>query len=189
MITTDAPPDSDRRASPRAPGSRALQEDFRAMVAMGHLKVGARTEQLQAVLGSCVGIALLWKKGGVSGLAHCLLPEPAGGECSGGQCGRYVSRAVPELLRLMGVHQDDYGDIEVYLAGGANMLSGCSSRLHIGEQNVAAAQKILRQYSLNVHYSRVGGHRGRTMLVDCAEQLCFVREIQAPQQESQHAHY
>lgn len=151
---------------------------------MGQLKIGARTEQLHAVLGSCVGIAFIWKKGGCCGLAHCLLPEPPHASLSrapiGPPAARYVSEAVPSLLRMMGAREADYADIEVVLAGGANMLSGRASRLQVGQQNVAAAQKYLQQLGLNVRYCRLGGKQGRTMLIDCAQLSFVVAEISHP---------
>lgn len=153
---------------------------------MGQLKIGASSEQLQAVLGSCVGIAFIWRKGGCCGLAHCLLPEapePARSRAPAGPpAARYVSEAVPSLLRMMGAHEADYPDIEVILAGGANMLNGRSSRLQVGQQNVAAAQKYLRQHGLNVRYCRLGGRQGRTMLIDCAQQTFVVSDLVQPLQ-------
>ena len=38
-------------------------------VQIGKLEVGERSDQLHALLGSCVGIAFLWKKRGCCGLA------------------------------------------------------------------------------------------------------------------------
>ncbi|MYM22275.1 hypothetical protein GTP46_06420 [Duganella sp. FT135W] len=159
-------------------------DEFRVMpggplqVAMGQLKIGVRTGQLQALLGSCVGIAFIWKKQRRCGLAHCLLPEAVTGP---GELGaRYVSQAVPSLLRLIGATEADYADIEVILAGGATMLNGCSSRLQIGQQNADAARRYLRKYGLNVAYCRVGGKCGRTLTIDCAACDYTVQEIVTP---------
>jgi chemotaxis protein CheD len=144
-------------------------------VAMGQLKLGIRTEQLQALLGSCVGIGLIWKKRGRCALAHCLLPEcPQMADEFGA---RYVNQAVPSLLRLIGATEADYADIEVIVAGGATMLNSCSSRLQIGQQNAEAARKHLRKYGLNVTYCRIGGKCGRTMTIDCATCTYSVQEI------------
>jgi len=146
-------------------------------VGMGQLKAGARTDQLQALLGSCVGIGLIWKKRGRCALAHCLLPE-----CSqiGDELGaRYVNQAVPSLLRLIGATEADCAEIEVVVAGGATMLNGCSSRLQIGQQNAEAARKHLRRFGLNVIYCRVGGKCGRTITIDCATGAYSVQEIVA----------
>ena len=154
-------------------------------VAMGQLKLGARTDQLQALLGSCVGIALIWKKRGCCALAHCLLPEcPQMADEFGA---RYVNQAVPSLLRLLGASADDYADIEVVIAGGATMLNGCSSRLQIGQHNAEAARKHLRKVGLNVTYSRVGGKCGRTLTIDCATCTYSVQEIVTTASGATHA--
>lgn len=146
-------------------------------VGIGQLKIGAGAGELEAILGSCVGIALIWREGGRCGLAHCLLPEapePSAGAMGGA---RYVSQAIPALLLMMGAHEDDYPHIEAVLAGGASMLDSRSQRLQIGQQNAAAARKYLRQWGLNVSTCCLGGHYGRTMRIDCATQNVIVRDI------------
>jgi chemotaxis protein CheD len=154
-------------------------------VAMGQLKAGGRTDQLQALLGSCVGIGLIWKKRGRCALAHCLLPEcPEAADEFGA---RYVNQAVPSLLRLLGVGEADYADIEVVLAGGATMLNSCSSRLQIGQQNADAARKHLRKRGLNVSYCRIGGKCGRTLTIDCATGAYTVQEIVTSTRGAAHA--
>jgi chemotaxis protein CheD len=154
-------------------------------VAIGQLKAGARTDQLQALLGSCVGIGLMWKKRGRYALAHCLLPECP--QMAGEFGARYVNQAVPSLLRLLGATEDDCGDIEVVLAGGATMLNSCSSRLQIGQQNAEAARKHLRRFGLNVAYCRVGGKCGRTLTIDCATGTYSVQEIVTTTPRTVHA--
>ena len=155
-------------------------------VNIGELKIGGRNEQLKALLGSCVGIAILWKKRGRCGLAHCLLPEAAGPQLELGA--RHVSHAVPSLLRLMGATVADYADIVVVVAGGGMMLDACSSRFQIGQQNADAARKYLKLYGLNVLECRVGGKTGRTLAVDCATCTYQIDDITAQPRERRHAH-
>lgn len=164
----------------------SAQEQQPLQVGMGQLKVGARSEQLQAVLGSCVGIAFIWKKGRRCGLAHCLLPEAPGAMPAVGA--RYVSQAVPSLLRLMGVRECDYPDVDVILAGGASMLDSRSKRLQIGQQNVAAAQKYLQQCGLNIRYCELGGKTGRQLNIDCADQSFSITNIVTLTPERAYAH-
>ncbi len=155
-------------------------------VGIGELKIGGRSEQLKALLGSCVGIAFLWKKRGRCGLAHCLLPETAVHQWE--STARYVSQAVPSLLRLMGATAADYADIEVVVAGGGMMLEGCSSRFQIGQQNADAARKHLRLYGLNVLDCRVGGKTGRTLTVDCGTCSYQIEDIAVQTREIRHAY-
>ncbi|MGK5026045.1 chemotaxis protein CheD [Janthinobacterium sp. RB2R34] len=155
--------------------SSDIRDTPRKQVGMGQLSVGAHDDQLQALLGSCIGIGFIWKKGDRCGLAHCLLPEAPGPDASLGA--RYVSQAVPSLLRLMGACMADYGDIEVVLAGGANMFGNCNSRLQVGKQNMAAAQKYLDRCGLQVGFCALGGQHGRQLLIDCARHSFAVTEV------------
>ena len=165
---------------------RAVVSTHSVQVGMGQLKIGGRTDQLQALLGSCVGIAFIWKKRGRCGLAHCLLPEAP--EAQNELSARYVSQAVPALLLLLGATEADYPDIEVVLAGGATMLNANSSRLQIGQQNADAAKRHLRKCGLNVQYCRIGGKCGRTLTVDCATSSFVVNEIVTAQSNPAYAH-
>ena len=146
-------------------------------VGMGQLSVGTQGEQLQALLGSCIGIGFIWKNGPCCGLAHCLLPEAPGTDNALGA--RYVSQAVPSLLRLMGVRQADYADIDVVLAGGASMFGPRNGRLQIGRQNAEAAQKYLNQCGLHVSFCALGGRHGRQLLIDCASRSYAVTDVVA----------
>ncbi len=144
-------------------------------VGMGEVKIGAHYDLLQAVLGSCVGIGFIWKKAGRCGLAHCLLPEAPGQICSLGA--RYVNQAVPSLLKLMRATEEDYPDIEVILAGGAQMLHNGSPRFQVGMLNAVAAKKYLGECGLQLSYCELGGRCGRRILIDCAQQSFSVSEI------------
>jgi chemotaxis protein CheD len=154
-------------------------------VGIGELKIGGRSDRLQALLGSCVGIAFIWEKRNRCGLAHCLLPEAPGAQAEMGA--RYVSQAVPALLRLMGACVADYPDIRVVVAGGANMLNACSSRFQIGQQNADAAEKYLRQRGLDIQYCDVGGKCGRTIVIDGGNHSYMVNDIVQTSRNPAHA--
>lgn len=146
------------------------------IVGMGEIKIGGKGELLKATLGSCIGIAFLWKEGGHCGLAHCLLAEaPEPGLPLGA---RYVSQAIPSLLKLMGVRERDYANIEVVIAGGARMFRVMQMSGHVGKLNAEAAQKYLQQYGLAVTHSEIGGRRGRQIVVDCSGLKVSIREIE-----------
>lgn len=170
-------------------------------VGIGQLKVTGRGGLLQAVLGSCIGIAFLWEKRGLYGLAHCLLPEPhcdrtasaasatfaadiASLQATGA---RYVSHAVPALLRLMGAREADYADITVILAGGASMFE--SSRLCVGRENAAAAHKYLAQRGLKVRDHELGGKHGRQLLIDCAQHSYTIKDLKPSCQDTRYEHH
>lgn len=153
-------------------------------VGMGELRIGSRKETLQCILGSCIGIAFLWKKGGCCGLAHCLLPEAPPAQA--GRGARYISDAIPSLLMMMGAHQADYADIEVVVAGGASMFKTRSPVFQVGQKNVEAALRHLTEHGLNVSFHDLGGHRGRQISVDCEHQQFVVSAIDSHQSDHRH---
>jgi chemotaxis protein CheD len=150
------------------------QEPF--YVGMGEVRVCSRGEVLRATLGSCIGIAVIWKKRGRCGLAHCLLPEAPGQTIRIGA--RYVSQAVPSLMALLGAKPADHPDIEVIIAGGARMLRTRAGLPNVGQLNTQAARFYLAQAGLQVDRIDVGGRRGRQITVDCALQTVEVNPIE-----------
>ena len=137
-------------------------------VKIGEVKTGKSPDILNATLGSCVGIAFIWKEKGLYGLAHCLLPEAPTAEFKIGA--KYVSHAVPSLLKMMNISQEDYSQIEVFVAGGGNMMAVLSQRnsQHIGFLNAEAATKHLNKLGLKIKHSDFGGEEWRKMVVNCA---------------------
>lgn len=140
----------------------------------GQLEVAEGDQVLTALLGSCVGIGMIWKDRGRCGLAHCFLPEGAG---IGNAAARYVSAAVPALLAAMGVKREQYGEVEVVVAGGARMLHLPGGEGAVGRRNIAAAHAQLAARGLNVGYEDVGGSHGRRLSIDCDSQTWSVVRV------------
>jgi len=145
----------------------------------GELQVGRGADVLTALLGSCVGIGMIWRNGRRCGLAHCLLPEGVTDEGEHGA--RYVSAAVPRLLAALGVRREQYGEVEVVLAGGASMMSALRGGDPVGRRNVAAAHAHLALRGLNVAHVDVGGHQGRRINIDCDSHSYSVLRVGTPQ--------
>lgn len=149
--------------------------ESRRHVWTGQLDTGRGATVLTALLGSCVGIGVLWRRRGVVGLAHCLLPEGAPDDAGHG--GRYVSNAVPGLLAAMGVRREHYGEVEVVIAGGARMLRLAGDGGAIGRRNVLAAHAHLAARGLALAFEDVGGAHGRRLTLDCAAQRFMVEQV------------
>jgi chemotaxis protein CheD len=146
-------------------------------VRMCEVKVGSGNDMLRAILGSCVGIGLLWRKRGLYGMAHCLLPEsphePAG------EGAKYVTGAVPTLLSMMGMERARQDEVEAVIAGGACMVQHATPPRHglIGEQNARMAQRLLAETKIKVVHVDVGGESGRQLIIDCAQHQFVVKTI------------
>lgn len=146
-------------------------------VTIGKVEIGSGPVLLKAILGSCVGIGVLWRARGLYGLAHCLLADaPTGASANGA---RYVSQAVPSLLRLMEIGTEHRKQIDVILAGGGNMTASESKSpmLMVGAINVASAERCLRERRLHVVHRDVGGEAGRRVQIDCRTGKFEVEEI------------
>jgi chemotaxis protein CheD len=143
----------------------------------GQIQVGRGDTILTTLLGSCIGIGMIWRERGLSALAHCLLPEGAAVEA---HAARYVSAAIPALLAALGVRRAQYDEVEVVVAGGARMLrlaSGGDGDGAIGRRNIAAAQAHLDARGLHVGFRDVGGCHGRRLSIDCARQTFSVKRV------------
>ncbi|TWI67353.1 chemotaxis protein CheD [Pseudoduganella lurida] len=151
----------------------ALAKSPEMHVLSGEFKVGSGADVLTCLLGSCVGIGIFWKRGGRCGLAHCLLPESAAG--SRERSTRYVTAAIPALLMAMGVRREQYGEVEVVIAGGARMLALAHSA--IGAKNVATAEEQLSRSGLSIRFADTGGYQGRRMRIECQSQHHTVTKI------------
>jgi chemotaxis protein CheD len=144
----------------------------------GQLEVGRSATVLTALLGSCVGIGILWRARGVCALAHCLLPEGLKSEeMSGIREARYVSSAVPALLGALGLRRDQYDQVEIVIAGGARMLRMPGGDTAIGRRNIAAAHAQLAARGLLVAHEDVGGLEGRRFSIDCASYTWSIERL------------
>lgn len=135
-------------------------------VHIGEIKIAKNGETLKAILGSCVGIGFIWKKKGICGLAHCLLPENP--EKSFAISGRYVDQAVASLFALMKIENEDVNEIEVIFVGGGNMTNPNAqdnSKL-IGGQNLQVAERELKKKGMKIVFVEHGGCQGRKVIIE-----------------------
>lgn len=137
-------------------------------VRIGEIKIANAEENIKAILGSCVGIALIWKKNNTKALAHCLLPHaPHDQVVHEHLSGKYVSTAIPKMLELLNISKQRLNEIEAHIAGGANMLGQVSriNRDQIGQQNIEAALHYLNTHGIAIKSSHIGGLQGRQIYI------------------------
>lgn len=147
-------------------------------VKIGEAKTGAPGERLRAVLGSCVGIAFIWREKNLFGLAHCLLPD-----CDKPYTtpnAKFVNHAVPTLMALMKIRSENIDEIEVHIAGGGNMMPQHYQNFKddVGSLNIQAARKTLKQYGFRIKTEEVGGFNGRQIFLDCSHASVDVKTIE-----------
>ena len=140
-------------------------------VQAGELRVGRQVGRLSVLgLGSCVAVVLYDAEARVGGLAHVLLPEPVAPVTAESR-GRFASTAVPELLDELEAVGAKRERLQARLVGGASMFEELmgKGRPQIGERNVVAARRALRQSGVRIASEDVGGGRGRSIELDLAD--------------------
>lgn len=155
-------------------------------VRIGQLVIGHSPMVLKATLGSCIGIALLWREKSAYALAHCLLPYAPVPHCPEQLGGRYVDQAVLSMLHLLKAKDRDHVQIEAHVAGGATMRRQdrqtiVPAHLAVGQLNIQAAEQVLQQQQIALLSRDVGGFFARQMLLDCTKAQIKVLHVPAPQ--------
>jgi chemotaxis protein CheD len=124
-------------------------------------------------LGSCIGLALVCRRGRACGLAHIVLPDSGGR--SGDRPAKFADRGVPSLIGALGHHGVRSDSLEAILVGGAQMFS-TSAGMEIGARNEAAVRAELQRAGIPVTASATAGSVGRTVRVHVATGTVTVRE-------------
>lgn len=148
---------------------------------MGELAVSMTPgDQLVSIgLGSCVGVAVVDRAGGVAGLAHVMLPDSGADAASAAppQPGKYADRAIPALIAATEELGARRVRLEAVLVGGAQMFSiKVGSALDVGARNEAAVRDALASARIPVRATELGGGRGRTVRVFVGPARITVKE-------------
>ena len=145
-------------------------------VHIGEIKLGDGDSLIKVILGSCVGIGLIWKKKGRVAVSHCLLPEGHSEDFPG----RFVNEAVDNLCKIIGASEKDIPELEAVLAGGSSMHGqshNTPAMMRVGDMNVAAAIKYLGVKKIKIVFQDVGTKNGRQFNIDSKTGECYVRVL------------
>ena len=163
---TEPPPATHAVAATEAP----------VVVRMGDVGLARGDRPLKTVgLGSCLAIVIFAPAQQLAALAHCMLPQHD--EC-GGPPGKFADTAVPALLALLRSHGGT-SPLSAVLVGGASMFPGIVPGImpDIAAQNVAGAREALQAAGIPVRTEDVGGHTGRSVLVEPTSRRVVVHTI------------
>lgn len=135
-------------------------------VHIGEVKIAKKGETLKAILGSCVGIGIIWEERKICGLAHCLLAYSPVKTFQIG--GRFVDQAIPSLLALMKIKPEDFAELKIVVAGGGNMTTNESANPDqlVGSCNFSAAMNELQKLGLKPSFTEKADHEGRKIRID-----------------------
>ena len=129
-------------------------------------------------LGSCVGIALYDPVTKIAALAHCMLPAAAQVQ-NNENVAKFVDTAIVQLVKDMERLGALRRRIVAKLAGGAQMFafSSTNESMRIGDRNVDAANKVLKQMGIPVVASDVRENYGRTVELFTADGSLVIKTI------------
>ncbi len=134
-------------------------------VGMADLNVCKPPDALTTLgLGSCVGIVLYDPKTKVSGMAHVMLPDSRQVKRKA-NAAKFVDTAIEKLIEEMVELGAKRKRIVSKIAGGAQMFSfkHSNDKMRIGERNVFAARKRLKELGIPLIAEDCGDDYGRTV--------------------------
>lgn len=131
-------------------------------VHIGQVKLGTETSVMKVILGSCVGIGLLWKNQKKLALAHCLLPEGQDKVSPG----KFVNQAIQSLIDILEIKESQLWELEAIVVGGSNMYDDGPAALRVGEMNGKAALKGLAEKRIRIIYQDLGSRLGRQLTIN-----------------------
>lgn len=147
-----------------------------AAIGIGEIGVAGDGAVLRTFVGSCVGLVLFDSRRRIASLAHIVLPESHGG---GEPSGKYADTAIPEMVRRLEAAAGSPLRLAAKMVGGARMFA-FPAGLAIGDQNVAAVERILAARGIPLLGRDCGGDRGRRASFDVATGLLHVETLGMP---------
>lgn len=131
-------------------------------IGIGDLKVCKPPDILVTyALGSCVGVCLYDMATKVGGLSHIMLPE-SNADSRAKTPMRFADSALPMLVDQMVRMGASRARLTAKIAGGATMFATASDKFNIGERNLEAVRKFLRENRIPILAEDVGLDYGRT---------------------------
>jgi chemotaxis protein CheD len=115
-------------------------------------------------LGSCVGVALYDKSKKIAGLVHVMLPDSTIVRQNQNKA-KFADTGIDLLIQELGKMGVRQSSLTAKIAGGAQMFSFSSNNdmLRVGERNVEAVKKKLKQLGIRILAEDTGDSYGRTV--------------------------
>ena len=135
-------------------------------VGMADLKICISPNSITTLgLGSCVGVAIRDTKSKIGGLAHVMLPDSTA-IANNTNIYKFADTGIAELVRLMEKEGAKRSFMVAKIAGGAQMFAfqNKSDLVRVGERNVEASKKKLKQLGIPIIAEDTGDSYGRTVV-------------------------
>lgn len=115
-------------------------------------------------LGSCVGVVLYDETLKICGMVHVMLPDSTAVR-NNQNIAKFADSGISELLRRLEAKGLKRRNLKAKIAGGAQMFAfnTDSEMMRVGERNVEACKKKLRELNIPVVAEDTGLNYGRTV--------------------------
>lgn len=115
-------------------------------------------------LGSCVGVVLYDKSLKMAGLVHVMLPDSTQVRQNQNRA-KFADSGIDYLLNMMQQKGANISGLTAKIAGGAQMFAFSTNNdmLRVGERNVEAVKKKLRELRIPILAEDTGLNYGRTV--------------------------
>ena len=144
-------------------------------VKMGGIGYGEYPDELETLLGSCVGVAIWDRNAKVGGLAHVVLPDS---RSNFAPPGKFADTAIVEIKKKLVAMGGNSRRLTAKIAGGSTMF-GTRTERDVGEMNYQAVLKHLRAEGVALTAEHIGGSQGRMIrfsLRDGSVRVMIARE-------------
>jgi chemotaxis protein CheD len=133
-------------------------------------------------LGSCVGIAIRDPHSGIGGLAHIMLPDSQAIR-NNSNIPKFADTGIDDLVKKIVAKGGNRSRLVSKIAGGAQMFSNAANTdmVRIGERNVEASKKKLREMRIPILAEDCGLNFGRTVIFNPATGDFTIRSVGKPE--------
>jgi len=134
-------------------------------VGMADLKICASPDGITTLgLGSCVGVVLYDPAMKLCGMVHVMLPDSTTVR-NNSNTAKFADSGIKELLKRLEAKGTNRSRLKAKIAGGAQMFAFNteSEMMRIGDRNVEACKKVLKELQIPIVAEDTGLNYGRTV--------------------------
>ena len=134
-------------------------------------------------LGSCVGVAIRDPQSGVGGLAHVMLPDSTETENNSNRP-KFADTGITDMVTEMVKKGASMTKMVAKIAGGAQMFAFSSAKsdmVRVGERNVEACKKKLKELKIPLVAEDTGENYGRTVVFYPANGNYTIKSVGKPE--------
>lgn len=136
-------------------------------------------------LGSCVGVAIRDPQSGIGGLAHVMLPDSTETPSNTNRA-KFADTGIADMVAEMVKKGANLSKMVAKIAGGAQMFAFSSTKsdmVRVGERNVEACKKKLKELKIPLLASDTGENYGRTVIFYPATGVYVIKAVGKPEKQ------